>query len=50
MFPIVNLGMLELHAGNAAAAEKRFSEALFLYPTLTAARDGLAQARAAAQR
>ena len=44
---LMNLGLSELRAGNPVAAEKRFSEALFLYPTLTAARDGLAQARAA---
>ena len=47
---LMNLGSMELRAGNAVAAEKRFSEALFLYPTLAAARDGLDQARAAAQR
>ena len=43
---LMNLGLSELRAGNPVVAEKRFSEALFLYPTLTAARDGLAQARA----
>jgi tetratricopeptide (TPR) repeat protein len=47
---LMNLGLSELRAGNPAAAERRFSEALFLYPTLTPARDGLAQARAAAHR
>jgi len=44
---LMNLGLTELRAGNPAAAEKRFSEALFLYPTLTPASDGLRQARAA---
>jgi spermidine synthase len=44
---LMNLGLSELRAGNPVAAQKRFSEALFLYPALTAARDGLAQARAA---
>ena len=46
---LMNLAFSELRAGRAAEAEKRFSEVLFLYPTLTAARDGLAQARAAAR-
>jgi spermidine synthase len=44
---LMNVALSELRAGRHAEAEKRFSEALFLYPTLTAARDGLAQARAA---
>jgi spermidine synthase len=43
---LMNLGLTELRSGHADAAEKRFSEALYLYPTLTPARDGLAQARA----
>jgi tetratricopeptide (TPR) repeat protein len=47
---LMNVGLSELRAGRAAEAEKRFSEALFLYPSLTAARDGLAQARAAVRR
>jgi Tfp pilus assembly protein PilF len=46
----MNLALSQLRAGHPAEAEKRFSEALFLYPNLTAARDGLAQARAAARR
>jgi spermidine synthase len=41
---LVNLGMTELRSGNAPAAAERFSEALFLYPTLGPALDGLAQA------
>jgi spermidine synthase len=47
---LMNLALSQLRAGHPAEAEKRFSEALFLYPNLTAARDGLAQARAAARR
>jgi spermidine synthase len=41
---LVNLGMTELRSGNATAAEERFSQALFLHPTLAPALDGLAQA------
>jgi hypothetical protein len=41
---LVNLGMTELRAANAPAAAERFSEALFLYPTLAPALDGLAKA------
>ena len=41
---LVNLGMTELRSANAPAAAERFSEALFLYPTLGPALDGLAQA------
>jgi spermidine synthase len=41
---LVNLGMTELRSANAPAAAERFSEALFLYPTLAPALDGLAQA------
>ena len=40
---LLNLGLIELKSGNAPAAEERFSEALFLYPTLAPALDGLAQ-------
>ena len=39
-----NLGVLELRSANPAAAAERFSEALFLQPTLATALDGLAQA------
>ena len=41
---LMNLGSTELRAGRPDAAGKRFSEALFLYPTLAPALDGLAQA------
>ena len=41
---LLNLGMLELRSGHAQAAADRFSETLFLYPKLTPALDGLAQA------
>jgi spermidine synthase len=41
---LVNLGMTELRSADAPAAAERFSEALFLYPTLGPALDGLAQA------
>src|SRR4030095_9143244 len=41
---LMNLGFTELKAGRADMAEKRFSEALFLSPTLAPALDGLAQA------
>jgi spermidine synthase len=41
---LMNLGLTELRAGRPDAAEKRFSEALFLYPTLAPALDALAQA------
>jgi Tfp pilus assembly protein PilF len=40
----MNLGFTELKAGRPDVAEKRFSEALFLSPTLAPALDGLAQA------
>ena len=41
---LMNLGLTELRANRPAEAEKRFSEALFLYPKLSPALDGLAQA------
>jgi len=41
---LMNLGFTELKAGRPEGAEKRFSEALFLSPTLAPALDGLAQA------
>jgi spermidine synthase len=41
---LMNLGLTELRSGHPDAAQKRFSEALFLSPTLTPALDGLAQA------
>ena len=41
---LLNLGFTELQAGNAPAAEKRFSEALYLYPKLAPALNGLAEA------
>jgi tetratricopeptide (TPR) repeat protein len=41
---LMNLGTTELKAGRPDIAEKRFSEALFLSPTLAPARDGLARA------
>ena len=41
---LMNLGFTELKAGRPDVAEKRFSEALFLLPTLAPALDGLAQA------
>ena len=41
---LVNLGMTELRSANAPAAAERFSEALFLYPTLGQALDGLSEA------
>ena len=41
---LVNLGTVELRAANPAAAAERFSEALFVQPTLMPALDGLAQA------
>jgi spermidine synthase len=41
---LMNLGSTELRAGRPDAAEKRFSEALFLYPKLAPALDGLARA------
>jgi spermidine synthase len=41
---LLNLGNTELKAGRPDVAEKRFSEALFLSPTLAPALDGLAQA------
>ena len=42
---LMNLGLTELRSGRADAAQKRFAETLYLYPNLTAAREGLAQAR-----
>ena len=41
---LMNLGNTELKAGRPDLAEKRFSEALFLAPTLRPALDGLAEA------
>jgi len=41
---LMNLGFTELKAGRGDVAEKRFSEALFLSPTLAPALDGLVQA------
>jgi spermidine synthase len=41
---LMNMGFTELKAGRPDVAEKRFSEALFLSPTLAPALDGLAQA------
>jgi len=41
---LMNLGNTELKAGRPDVAEKRFSEALFLSPTLAPALDGLGQA------
>jgi spermidine synthase len=41
---LMNLGSTELRSGHPSAAARRFSEALFLYPTLKPALDGLAQA------
>jgi tetratricopeptide (TPR) repeat protein len=41
---LMNLGSTELRSGHPSAAAERFSEALFLYPTLKPALDGLAQA------
>ena len=41
---LMNLGLTELRSGHPDVAEKRFSEALFLAPTLAPALDGLAQA------
>jgi len=43
----VNLGTLLLQSGSASSAVDCFAEALTVNPTSTAARDGLAQARAA---
>jgi spermidine synthase len=43
----VNLGQFSLETANAAAAARYFSDALSIDPELAAARDGLAQARAA---
>jgi Tfp pilus assembly protein PilF len=40
----MNLGFTELKAGRPEIAEKRFSDALFLSPTLAPALEGLAQA------
>jgi spermidine synthase len=40
---LVNLGMTELRAGNPPAAAERFSQALFLHPTLAPALEGMAQ-------
>jgi spermidine synthase len=44
LLALVNLGTVELRAANPAAAAERFSEALFVRPTLAPALDGLAQA------
>jgi Flp pilus assembly protein TadD len=41
---LVNLAMTELRSGNAPGAAERFSQALFLYPTLASALEGMAQA------
>jgi len=41
---LMNLGFTELKAGRPEIAEKRFSDALFLSPTLAPALEGLAQA------
>jgi Tfp pilus assembly protein PilF len=41
---LVNLGTVALRAGDASTAADRFSDALFLSPTLPAARAGLADA------
>jgi spermidine synthase len=41
---LINLGTLELKSGHPQAAADRFSEALFLYPRVAPALDGLAQA------
>jgi spermidine synthase len=41
---LMNLGFTELKAGRPDVAEKRFSEVLFLSPTLAPALDGLVQA------
>ena len=41
---MLNVGYNELKAGNSPAAERRFSEALFVYPTLAPALNGLAEA------
>jgi Flp pilus assembly protein TadD len=40
-----NLGVLELNAGNRAAAAKYFAEALWLVPESTVSREGLRRAR-----
>jgi tetratricopeptide (TPR) repeat protein len=40
---LMNLGFTELKAGRPEVAEKRFSEALFLSPTLAPALEGLAE-------
>ena len=44
---MLNLAYTELRGGRPGAAEKRFSEALFVYPTLAPALNGLAEAREA---
>ena len=41
---LVNLGLAELQARHSQAAADRFAQALFLYPTLAPALEGLAQA------
>jgi tetratricopeptide (TPR) repeat protein len=41
---LMNLGSTELRSGHPSAAARRFSEALFLYPTLKPALNGLAEA------
>lgn len=45
--PYVNLGNLDLQTGNSSGAMNFFSEALALDPSSAAAREGLAQTRAA---
>jgi Flp pilus assembly protein TadD len=40
-----NLGVLELNAGNRAAAVKYFAEALWLVPESAVSREGLRRAR-----
>ncbi len=44
LYEVVWLRLLALSMGHGQAAVERFSEALFLYPTLAPALDGLAQA------
>jgi Flp pilus assembly protein TadD len=41
---LVNLGTVALRSNDAVLASERFSEALFLSPTLSGALDGLAEA------
>ena len=44
---MLNLAYTELRSGRPGVAEKRFSDALFVYPTLAPALNGLAEAREA---